>query len=172
MSAKRSDLMLGELMAVISDYLEAPEDDLDLVGRVRCWISVATGQVCASDSAGRLAGGPAPVHRDRVLVDLLKARPSITTTELARRAAICGETARLYLRSLAGRRVVRKVGDKRGARYIAGVHFGDFAKTLGNDFGDKTSGESSGNSSGNGEGVIGPAQASPAIPSGLPEVLS
>jgi len=168
MSAKRSDVMLGELMAVVSDYLTAPDDDTDLRGRVRCWLEVAEGRVCASDSAGRLAGGPAPVRRDRVLVDLLKAQPAITTTMLARATAICPETARLYLRSLAGRRVVRAIGDKKGRVYVAGVHFGDFAKTLDNGFGVMASG----NPSGNDERVVQePAQASVMGLSPLPEAI-
>lgn len=136
MSAKRNDVMLGELMAVIADYLSAGEDDGDLRGRVRCWLDVAEGRVCESDTAGRLAGGPAPIDRARVLVDLLKAQPAITTTELAKRSAICAETARLYLRKLAARRVVRAIGSKKGRIWIAGVCFSDFAITLDKRFSD------------------------------------
>jgi len=129
MSAKRSDKMLGELMAVIADYLDASEDDTDLRGRVRAWLAVATGEVHESDTGGHLAG-LSPIDRRVVLVQLLKERGEITTTELAVRSHCCPETARLWLRKLAARRVVRAIGDKKGRVYIPGVHFGDFDKSL------------------------------------------
>ena len=139
MAAKRSDRMLGELFAVIADYLTAPEDDTDLRGRVMAWLDVAEGRVCESDSAGRLAGGPEPIDRARVLVALLRAQGYVTTTELARRAAICPETARLFLRRLQVRKVVRKVGDKKGARWIASLMFAEYADNTSKRFSDTSS---------------------------------
>lgn len=129
MSAKRSDVLLGELMACIADYLAAPEDDTDLLGRVGAWLAVARGEVHASDTAGHLAG-LSPIDRRVVLVQLLKERGEITTTELSRASACCPETARLWLRKLAARRVVRAIGAKKGRVYIAGVHFGDFCDNV------------------------------------------
>jgi len=138
MSVCREDARLAELFAVIADYLSAGDNDEpgDLVGRVRCWLEVAEGRVCASDSAGRLAGGPEPIDRAQVLVALLRAQGYVTTTELARRAAICPETARLFLRRLQARKVVRKVGDKKGARWIASLMFAEYADNTSKRFSD------------------------------------
>lgn len=144
MSAKRHDRQLGELMAVIADYLSAGEDDTDLAGRVRCWLEVAEGRVCESDTAGRLAGLEV-VDRRKVLVDLVIAQREITTTQLAKGSAICPETARLFLRKLAARKIMRRLGDKRGARWVASRAFIDYARDLGYSVDDiRASGEASG----------------------------
>jgi len=141
MSICREDARLAELFAVIADYLSAGDNDEPgyLVGRVRAWLEVAEGRVLASDSAGRLADGPAPIERAVVLVALVREYGVITTSMLARASCVCAETARLYLRGLAVRKVMRKISDKRGARYIAGVNFGDFALTVDRRFSDTCS---------------------------------
>jgi hypothetical protein len=159
--------MLAELLDCVRDYLEAPEDDTDLTGRVVAWLAVARGEVRESDTCGQLAG-PAPVVRDGVLVDLLKERGQITTTQLARGACICAETARLYLRSLARRRIVRKIGDKRGTIYVEGLHFGDFAKTLGYRFSDTVASD---RTSRIGEGGDEPSRVAAGDTSALSEVM-
>ena len=113
------DEMLSELL----DSIKAALYEGDLLGHVRSWLDVVEGRVSPEDTV-RILEERAPEQPGDWLAGLAlrmakeQADRGLTSGKLAEEAFVSPETARTRLVSLAKAGSLKRVGSKRGTRYL------------------------------------------------------
>jgi len=110
--------MFKELLATILDALEQG----DLPGHIEAWLQVVQGKVSPDDTV-RILEERAPEQPGDWLSSLAlqmakQQSQGLTSTRLAEAASVCSETARTRLASLVEAGSLKRVGRKRGTRYL------------------------------------------------------
>jgi predicted HTH transcriptional regulator len=109
--------LLAELRAIVSDAEEdSTMGSVDLLGIVA--VFVGTALQGGTDAAAPIPYRLAAEEREAAALELATVRGAVTSGQLAKATTCHPETARLTLRGLVAAGRLRRIGARRGARYL------------------------------------------------------